>query len=415
MMGGMETLGLMDRLRRVAAVRSDLAANSIEQLESTLAELRGVRSWVDASEAALVSEIARQSSFPESTISAASRGSLAEASKTIGRARTLDAVPGFAGALDRGTVTAGHVDQLTRAGVSLSESQRAELLDRCEGLLPVAEAATVEQWGRRVRDEARRLAAETEMDRLERQRRATLLRSWVDGEGMWNIRGKFDPVTGVKIAARLDSAVEALFAEQAPPTCPSDPVEKQDHLRALALTRLLDESGVSRKPGRSEFVVVIDAGGAAAADAAGPPAPTVDWPIPVEVPWRVLADLAGDADVNAVVVRNGVVLHAPGSLDLGRTTRIANRAQRRALRGLYATCAIPGCSTHYDRCNLHHVVWWRHGGATDLDNLLPLCSHHHHKVHDDGWQLSLGPHRALTIEFPDGRVMTTGPPSRRAA
>ncbi len=140
-----------------------------------------------------------------------------------------------------------------------------------------------------------------------------------------------------------------------------------------------------------------------------------EWPIHVEVPWRVLAELADTADVHAVVVRNGVVLHAPGELDLGRTTRLANRAQRRALRGLYRTCAIPGCSTHYDRCNLHHVIWWRHGGRTDLDNLVPLCTHHHHRVHDDGWQLGLGPNRELTLTLPDGTVRSTGPPGRRAA
>ena len=47
------------------------------------------------------------------------------------------------------------------------------------------------------------------------------------------------------------------------------------------------------------------------------------------------------------------------------------------------TFAIPGCNVHYDRCKLHHVIWWRHGGRTDLDNLLALCErHHHHKIHD---------------------------------
>ncbi len=91
----------------------------------------------------------------------------------------------------------------------------------------------------------------------------------------------------------------------------------------------------------------------------------------VEVPTRVLAELADTADLHAVIVRNGVVLHAPGELTLGRTTRLANRAQRRALRGLYRCCAIPGCSVAYDRCKLHHIIWWRHGGRTDLDNLLP--------------------------------------------
>lgn len=43
--------------------------------------------------------------------------------------------------------------------------------------------------------------------------------------------------------------------------------------------------------------------------------PIVDWGIPVEVPGRVMAEMAGNADVHAVVVRNGVVLHAPGELD----------------------------------------------------------------------------------------------------
>ncbi len=143
--------------------------------------------------------------------------------------------------------------------------------------------------------------------------------------------------------------------------------------------------------------------------------PVVEFAIPVEVPARVLADLAGDAEVHAVVVRNGVVLHAPGELNLGRSTRLANRAQRRALRGLYRGCAIPGCTVGYDRCKLHHVVWWRHGGTTDLDNLLPVCNVHHAKIHHDDWVVELGPNRELTLRLPDGRVHATGPPSRRTA
>ena len=122
-------------------------------------------------------------------------------------------------------------------------------------------------------------------------------------------------------------------------------------------------TGGTSKPGRPEYVAVIDADTPTATD------PRVEFSIPVEVPWRVLAELAGDADVHAVMVRNGVVLHAPGNLNLGRSTRLANPAQRRALRGLYSTCAIPGCSVRYEHCKLHHVIWWRHGGRTDLDNL----------------------------------------------
>jgi hypothetical protein len=137
-----------------------------------------------------------------------------------------------------------------------------------------------------------------------------------------------------------------------------------------------------------------------------------EFAIPVEIPARVLATLAGDADVSAVVVRNGVVLYAPGELNLGRSTRLANRAQRRALRGLYRSCAIPGCGVAYDRCKLHHIIWWRNGGHTDLNNLIPVCSVHHGRIHNDGWVIELGPNRELTLRLPDGTIHTTGPPGR---
>jgi hypothetical protein len=226
---------------------------------------------------------------------------------------------------------------------------------------------------------------------------------------MWCLSGRFDPITGVELAAALDAAVDALFAEQTPDTCPTDPIDKQRHLSALALARLIDGGAGVGRPGRPEYVVVVDS---SRSDGAGGPA--VDWGIPVEVPHRVLAELMDEGAVHTVVVRHGVVLHAPGRLELGRTTRLANRAQRRALRALYATCAIPGCTVRYDRCKLHHVVWWRHGGRTDVDNLLPVCTHHHSTIHDGGWDITLGPDRALTLRFPDGTVHNTGPPRRSA-
>lgn len=69
---------------------------------------------------------------------------------------------------------------------------------------------------------------------------------------------------------------------------------------------------------------------------------------------------------------------------------------------------------HFDRCELHHIIWWRHGGLTDLANLIPLCSVHHHNVHDDGWMITLGDNRELTLRLPDGTIGTTGPPTIRA-
>ena len=45
----------------------------------------------------------------------------------------------------------------------------------------------------------------------------------------------------------------------------------------------------------------------------------------------------------------------------------------------------------------------------------PVCAHHHAKIHDAGWDITLGANRELTIAFPDGTIHNTGPPTRTAA
>jgi hypothetical protein len=405
----MEIAVVVEQVQQVAAMRGDDAAGRAE-LEAALRTVGKLQSWLAGTKAALTSRLAAQVSFPEQTIADCTRGSTRDAIKDRERADTLDRSRSLADALDQARVTAGHVDEVTRAAKHLDGDQRDELFDRLDGLLDVAAVATIEDWRRRLTREIKNIQRDDGTDRLQRQRQATRLRTWTDGEGMWCISGRFDPVTGVRLAARLDHAVEALFAATTPATCPSDPVEKQHHLQALALAEMMNGTTTGARSGRPEFVVVVDT---SQPDGAG--GPTVDWGLPVEIPHRILAELTGDGQVHAVVIRNGVVLHAPGQLDLGRTTRLANRAQRRALRAMYATCAIPGCQVPFDRCKLHHILWWRHGGRTDLDNLLPVCAQHHSRIHDHGWHLTLGPHRELTIRFPDGTTRCTGPPTRRAA
>ena len=406
----MDVSSVVEQVQQVSAVRAADSAER-EQLEAAMRGISRLEAWLAGTKAAITSKLSAQVSFPEKTIADCTRGTTRDAINDRARADTLDASPSLADALDHARVTAGHVDAVTKATTSLDTEQRDELLDRLDGgLLDVAEVATIAEWRRRLAMEVKSIQRDDGIDRFERQQRATSVRTWTDGEGMWCLSGRFDPVTGVKLSAALDTAVNTLFAEQTPSTCPTDPVDKQRHLSALALARLVDGGVGGGRPGRPEYVVVVDS---SQSDGAGGPA--VDWGIPVEVPGRVVAEMSGVGDVQAVVVRNGVVLHAPGRLDLGRTTRLANRAQRRALRALYATCAIPGCAVRYDRCKLHHIIWWRHGGRTDLDNLLPVCTHHHTKIHDGGWEVSLDSNRELTIRFPDGTIHNTGPPNRKAA
>jgi Domain of unknown function (DUF222) len=276
--------------------------------------------------------------------------------------------------------------------------------------------------------------------RLERQRRAIRLKSWTDKHsGMFRISGWFDPLSGLAVQGRLLAAMAAMFANGIPEFAPDDPGERQDFLRALALIALTagvtngkagsantsaasgskDDAtdlawvpfGNSGPPrfGRPEMIVVVDFTNL---DVHG--RPTVDWGSPISVPFACVEDLSRNALITKVVVNNGNVVDPEGELDLGRTTRLANAPQRRALRALYSTCAVPGCNVRFEFTKPHHVKWWRHGGATNLGNLLPLCSVHHTNAHH-GWNVSLGPNRQLTIMLPSGEVMSTGPPNRAAA
>jgi len=450
----MEMVGVIERVERIARVRANPVADA-DLIRSGLIAIREAKAWLDGQHAGLVRRLGDIDSFPEHAVAEAAKASLGHAAKSTERSKMLDVTPALADALDDGAITAEHVEAVTRAAKKLDGAKRDELIKRADSLVDVAAAGTVDEFARRLDLEAKKLQEGDGMDRLERQRRDARARSWVDAEGMWNLSVKLDPLTGVRVAGRIDAMMHALFANVVPDECPADPVEKQRYLAAQAVARLLLDEALgdttsSRggngdigsdtrahgcdgsnhpvdhgtpgdtgrppsaapaparpRPGKPEFVVVIDA------DAPGRDGPVVEFAIPVEIPARVLATLADTADIHAVVVRNGVVLYAPGELNLGRTTRLANRAQRRALRALYRCCAIPGCTVGYERCKLHHIIWWRNNGTTDLDNLLPVCPMHHTRIHNDNWSIELGPNRQLTLRLPDGTIRTTSPPNRR--
>lgn len=92
------------------------------------------------------------------------------------------------------------------------------------------------------------------------------------------------------------------------------------------------------------------------------------------------------------------------TLDLGRTARDASRKQRRALRRRDGGCRFPGC-TRQTHLIPHHVRWWSRRGATDLDNLVLLCSAHHHAVHEIGYSITNLGRGCFVFLRPDGRVV----------
>jgi hypothetical protein len=92
----------------------------------------------------------------------------------------------------------------------------------------------------------------------------------------------------------------------------------------------------------------------------------------------------------------------------GRAKRFPTGAQRREVIRRDRQCRFPGCPNS-TFVAVHHVVPWKPGGGTDLDNLVLLCKHHHGLVHRHGWSMTGNPNQELRIENPAGRVMTSRP------
>jgi hypothetical protein len=73
----------------------------------------------------------------------------------------------------------------------------------------------------------------------------------------------------------------------------------------------------------------------------------------------------------------------------GRKKRYFTRAQRRALATRDGGCVFPGCGAPPSWCHAHHVVEWRNGGPTDVDNGVLLCAFHHRLIHRGEFQLRM--------------------------
>jgi hypothetical protein len=96
------------------------------------------------------------------------------------------------------------------------------------------------------------------------------------------------------------------------------------------------------------------------------------------------------------------------SLNLGRTRRDPSDAQRIEIRRRDKGCRFPGC-THTEFTDVHHVLHWTNGGATDLSNLAELCDLHHRFVHEMGWKISGDANVELTFRSPTGRLTASTP------
>jgi hypothetical protein len=372
------------------------------------------------------------------------------------RVPACDAMPKFEAALAAGSISAGHIDAVASVLGRLDDEIRAAFIAEQDRLLGAAQRDRVEDFASGCRDlvrfltaeRDRRTGADTEMEELARQRAASKIRQWTNNDsGMMHTHVELDPVRGAKLKKALADMLRRHRKVEANAGVPWDELEVDSFLNGI-------DRAVSARP--------IPAGGDEIACPADPPTePSVvsgggnhghDGPGHAEGPTEsrsrladlrvpeigVLVDLAtlldGLHEHGICETYDGIpipisevrrlccdadiipyVLDGDGQVtDLGRSTRTINRAQRRKLRAMHKTCVGDGCDVGFEHCEIHHVIFWRFDGKSNIDNLVPVCSRHHHLAHEGGWTLSMTADRTVTWTRPDGTVHSTSRSIERA-
>jgi hypothetical protein len=266
-------------------------------------------------------------------------------------------------------------DAAFRAG-QLSPTQAAEITSAA-GADPAAESALLETAAgtgvKGLRDRCREVRAGAEADdaawarRLHVERRA---HSWTDPDGVYRLEARLAPDAGARFDAAWKAHTDRIFrdARRAGRREPHA-AYAADALVALAgegpckpveVRAVVDTSALARghaEPGERCEIVGIG-------------------PVPVKTA-RALLD---DASVT-VMTRDGDDITA-----VSRPTRTIPTKLRRALETRYPTCGVPACAND-QFLEIDHVVPIEDHGATEIENLWRLCSHHHALKTYQGWRV----------------------------
>jgi hypothetical protein len=343
------------------------------------------------------------------------------AAALIHTARELRAMPA--------TQTAFAAGQLGLAKVRLLAAAAGQAPE----LFASEEAFLVEQVVRLRVDEAAKVLAywsalanpDGTADRHARQHEARRLHLSQTIDGMWRLDGDLTPEMGEVVRDAIDRITKrALAAEKALADATGDPISTSAaQRRADALVELARHATAAGEHGNGLNVAAITAvvNADTLADPSVGPAEPVGETANGEIVTKAMAErLSCDCSLSRVVMGPDSV-----PVDLGMTARLPSPAQRRALAARYRGCAFPGCDVAPGWTSAHHIIHWNRGGPTDLQNLVPLCPFHHHRVHEGGFGLERRAEGSLHFTRPDGTHLTvlkhrapdpaTHPPHRRAA
>ena len=199
------------------------------------------------------------------------------------------------------------------------------------------------------------------------------LSHYYDHDGCLVIKARMPAEQGALIVKALELAMDKDFADVSAgtfdePEPRSEPIaaRRADALAEIAETYFNNSESSGSTADRYQVIVHVSAGTSNIED--GP-----------HVPAETSRRIACDSTVVAIKEdENGE------PLSIGRRSRSIPPPMRRALRIRDGGCRFPGC-TNARFVDGHHIKHWADGGETSLDNLVSLCRHHHHLVHEGGF------------------------------
>jgi hypothetical protein len=362
-----QTVSTETLIGRVHSLHREIAARQRELLE-TLAQLETRQAWVD--------DGARDMAHWTAMHLDVSRW---KADRWLGAARAFPSLPATADALGTGELGLDKVVELAR----FAEFDDEDALVR---------------WARGVSSGAIRragdLRAKQRADEAEHDERTRWLEwRYVDDGRRFVLDGELPSMQGAVVARALERLGDQIPAMPGEESSGFAGARRADALVALCSARL----AVDDDQDRATVVVHAD------------------------------LDVLYDADANAVLESGPVIAgttvqrllcnarlqlveeHADGSVAaLGRISREPTAWMMRQLRHRDGGCRFPGCDARRFT-QAHHIEWWSRGGATDLDNLLLVCSFHHKLVHEIGWSIVRGKDGEAIWRRPGGAAYRAGP------
>ena len=234
------------------------------------------------------------------------------------------------------------------------------------------------------------------------------------------MKARFTPEQGAVIRNAVEAVMERMFEERKNVPAETSEFEEVSPLkqqpqpvasrRADALTRMAETwlSGTAGASGDRFVVNVHTDMETLKSDGLGAESELEDS---VNVSAETSRRLACDAAVVHWLNQGSDETTEGQALSVGRKTRSVPPAIRRALQRRDRGCRFPGC-TCSRFVDAHHIQHWADGGATDINNLILLCRHHHRLVHEGGFGLNRTPAGELQFTDPTGNRLADAPKRR---